>query len=94
MTGWFGWAYLLAGDAVWTAGTWWRIRAIEAGFIWIENPANGAWWKGRAPAGPAWARLADYRPEAQTQTAMAGAVRTVQNVLGGVEVSWTNERRG
>lgn len=94
MTGWFEWCYLLAGDAVWTAGTWWRIRAIEGGWLWIENPANGAWWKGRTPAERVWARLADYRPETSTQAAMTGAVRTVQNVLGGREISWWSDRRG
>ncbi len=95
MTGWYPWLWLLPGDGVFLGSDWWRVTRKEGVWVEVEHPPTGVRHTAQIDLGAkVWTAPATYRPEGETRAAERAAVQLVQNVLGGRELSWSNERYG
>ncbi len=92
---WHVWAWILPGDSVFLGDTWWRVTRKSGSWVEVEHPPTGTRHSAQVEGmGKVWAAPATYRPETETRAAERAAVELVQNVLGGRELSWSNDRRG
>ncbi len=101
--GWFAWAAVRNGDQVWMGGrdgAFWKVDEdpLRAPDGWADVPTLWVVIAGHGtqvlPGERVWCRPATYRPQDETRDAERAAVGIVLETLGGVEVGWTNERRG